>query len=179
MVRGRPEISDRLTDVFDDIIAANRAYTSTFRLGGLAPAAAKGLAVLTCMDSRIEPLQMLGLVPGDAKILRNGGARVTDDVLRTLVLAVHLLGVERVCVVPHTGCRLIGSRNDELQATIGRASGGDATTWDFLPIDDPVAVLRSDLERVRTCPLLPPDLAVAGLIYDVDTGLLTPIDPPP
>ena len=80
-------------ETFDDVLAANEAYAQGFRLEGLEPVAAKGLAVLTCMDSRIEPLAMLGLAPGDAKILRNAGARVTDDVLRTLVLASYLLGV--------------------------------------------------------------------------------------
>src|SRR5918995_630538 len=84
---------------FDDVLAANEAYADEFRLAGLEPVAAKGLAVLTCMDSRIEPLAMLGLRPGDAKILRNAGARVTDDVLRTLVLASYLLGVDRAMVV--------------------------------------------------------------------------------
>ena len=69
--------------------------------------------MLTCIDSRIEPLAMLGLAPGDAKILRNAGARVTDDVLRSLVLAVNLLGVNRVCVVQHTGCRLTGASNED------------------------------------------------------------------
>src|SRR4051794_27956145 len=94
-------------DPFASELTANAAYAEQFALGDLQPVAARGLAVVTCMDSRIEPLQMLGLRPGDAKILRNAGARVTDDVLRTLVLAVHLLGVRRVLVVPHLRCRMI------------------------------------------------------------------------
>jgi carbonic anhydrase len=160
--------------VFDDIVNSNRSYAESFHLAGLDPSAARGLAVITCMDSRIEPLQMLGLAPGDAKILRNAGARVTDDVLRTLVLAVHLLGVNRVCVVPHTGCRLIGASNEELHTTIWERRGIDATAWDFLPIDDQFETLRVDIERIRACDLLPSDLAVAGFIYDVDTGQLHP-----
>ncbi len=105
--------------MFDDVLSANQAYSSGFRLAGLAPTAARGLAVVTCIDSRIEPLQMLGLAPGDAKILRNAGARVTDDVLRSLVLAVNLLGVNRVGVVQHTGCRMTGATNAELQESLG------------------------------------------------------------
>ena len=93
-------------ETFEDVLAANEAYAHGFRLEGLEPVAAKGLAVLTCMDSRIEPLAMLGLEPGDAKILRNAGARVTDDVLRTLVLASYLLGVDRAMIVAHTKCRM-------------------------------------------------------------------------
>ena len=92
--------------VFDDILAANRRYAESFALAGLDPRAARALGVLTCIDSRIEPLDMLGLAPGDAKILRNAGARVTDDVLRTLVLASYLLGVDRAMVVAHTKCRM-------------------------------------------------------------------------
>src|ERR1700761_3047249 len=91
---------------FDDVLAANADYAARFTDRGLAGRAARGLAVITCMDSRISPLQMLGLTDGDAKILRNAGARVTDDVLRTLVLAVHLLGVERVLLIAHTDCRM-------------------------------------------------------------------------
>jgi len=91
---------------FADVLAGNEAYAHDFRLGGLEAVSARGLAVLTCMDSRIEPLKMLGLAPGDAKILRNAGARVTDDVLRTLVLASYLLGVDRAMVVAHTECRM-------------------------------------------------------------------------
>src|SRR4051812_23416288 len=80
--------SDRIRSVTDssfaDVLDANRAYASGFPLAGLEPQAARGLAILTCMDSRIEPLALLGLVPGDAKILRNAGARITDDALRSL-----------------------------------------------------------------------------------------------
>src|SRR6187200_2659898 len=104
--------------IFDDVLAANEEYASGFRHNGLESVAAKGLAVLTCMDSRIEPLAMLGLRPGDAKILRNAGARVTDDVLRTLVLATYLLGVRRVLVVPHIGCRMSAEDEGEVHAAI-------------------------------------------------------------
>src|SRR3954469_9418989 len=100
-------------DPFGHELAANDQYARGFALGGLEPVAARGLAVLTCMDSRIEPLTMLGLQPGDAKILRNAGARVTDDVLRTLVLASYLLGVDRAMVVAHTRCKMAaGSEED-------------------------------------------------------------------
>src|SRR5690606_18949451 len=94
-----------VSSAFDDVLAANEDYVRSFDLAGLQPVAARGLALVTCMDSRIEPLDMLGLKPGDAKILRNAGARVTDDTLRTLVLAVYLLGVNRVIVLPHTRCK--------------------------------------------------------------------------
>lgn len=158
--------------MFDDLLAANRSYAAAYPWAGLEPGAARGLAVVTCMDTRIEPLGMLGLEPGDAKIIRNAGARVTDDVLRSLVLAVNLLGVERVAVVQHTGCKMIGASNDQLRATIAEAQGADANAWDFLPIDDQDRVLNADIERIRACALLPSDLPVGGFVYDVDTGRL-------
>src|SRR3954471_16349634 len=113
-------------DVFSDVLAANAAYAQGFALSGLAPRAAKGLAIVTCMDSRLEPLAMLGLEPGDAKILRNAGARVTDDVLRAFVVATYLLGVDRAMVIAHTDCRMRGESDDTLHRAI-RAAGGPDT----------------------------------------------------
>jgi carbonic anhydrase len=161
--------------MFDDLLAANRAYAEAFDLTGLASRAAKGLCVVTCMDTRIDPLRMLGLRPGDAKILRNAGGRVTDDVLRSLVLAVALLGVDRVAVVEHTDCAMVGTTNEELRRGLGEL-GARAGEWDFLPIADQTATLAADVERVRSCELLPPDLTVGGFLYDVDTGLLRGAD---
>lgn len=159
--------------MFDDILRANAEYAKTFTLDGLEGTAARGLGVITCIDTRIEPLQMLGLVPGDAKILRNAGARITDDVLRSLVLAVNLLGVDRVCIVQHTDCGVYDTTNEELRSTIAKQQGVDASAWDFLPIDDHARILREDIARIRACPLLPGDLPVHGYVYDVHTGLLT------
>src|SRR3954453_12063957 len=104
--------------MFHDLLDANARYRAEFHDSGQPGVAAKGLAVLTCIDSRIDPLAMLGLKAGDAKIIRNAGARVTDDALRSLVLAVSLLGVTRVCVVQHTECALVGSTDDEMRARV-------------------------------------------------------------
>jgi carbonic anhydrase len=103
---------------FADVLAANAGYAAAFELRGLPSPAARGLAVVTCMDSRIEPLRMLGISPGDAKILRNAGGRVTDDVLRTLVVATHFLGVQRVMVVVHTRCKMAEVDDDEIHADL-------------------------------------------------------------
>ena len=131
--------------------------------------AARGLAVLTCMDSRIDPLRMLGLVPGDAKILRNAGARVTDDVLRTLVLARYLLGVDRVMVVAHTGCRMATGDESDVHAAVAAAGGPDTRSISFLTTDDQEQALRQDTQRVRSWPYLR-DLPVGGFLYDLDTA---------
>jgi carbonic anhydrase len=157
---------------FTDVLAANDAYAERFTQGGLAATAARGLAVLTCMDSRIEPLAMLGLRPGDAKILRNAGARVTEDVLRTLVLASYLLGVDRLMVIAHTDCRMAAGSEDEVHAAVREAGGPDTTHLSFLVTDDQEASVRSDVELVRASPLLT-RLRVGGFRYDVHTGRLT------
>src|SRR6188474_3380841 len=139
-------------DPFADVLTANAAYARDFGLQGLAPNAARGLAVLTCIDSRIEPLEMLGLEPGDAKILRNAGARVTDDVLRTLALAPYLLGVERVMVVAHTRCRMAAGDEQAIHAEISAAGGPDTRSIAFLTTDDQVAALREDIQRILSWP---------------------------
>ena len=158
--------------MFDDLLHANRLYQQRFHDSGVAGKAAKGLAVLTCIDSRIDPLAMLGLHAGDAKIIRNAGARVTDDALRSLVLAANLLDVVRVCVVQHTDCAMVGKTDDELRATIGAARGVDASGWEFLTSMDQMETLAADLRRIDDCPLLPEDLEVRGFIFDVRSGEL-------
>lgn len=158
-------------ETFADVLAANAAYAQGFRLAGLPAHAAKRLAVVTCMDSRVEPLAMLGLQPGDAKILRNAGARVTDDVLRTLVLATYLLDVDRAMVVAHTKCRMAAGDEDDVHEAIAAAGGPDTRSLAFLVTDDQEATVRADVQRVRSWPYLS-RLRVGGFLYDVDTGRL-------
>lgn len=160
---------------FDDILAGNAQFAERFEGRGLPAIAARGLAVVTCMDSRIEPLHAMGMRAGDAKILRNAGARVTDDVLRTLVLAVYALGVNRVLVMPHTQCRMASTTEPEIHALIAQRGGLDSRSLDFLTTDDPYAALRHDLVKLRAWPYLPSDVAIGGAIYDVNTGLMEPV----
>src|SRR3954467_1833450 len=156
---------------FDDVLESNTEYSRTFADAGTPGRAARGLAVVTCMDSRINPLGMLGLEPGDAKILRNAGARVTDDVLRTLVLAVHLLDVNRIMVVAHTDCRMTKVTDDEVHEEM-LARGVDTRSLEFRTISDQRRELALDVQRIRSSPYLPKDLPVIGAVYDVVTGLI-------
>ena len=158
-------------DTFADVLEANETYANDFQLAGLPARAGKGLAVLTCMDSRIEPLVMLGLRPGDAKILRNAGARVTEDVLRTLVLASYLLGVDRAMVVAHTKCRMAAGSEDDVHQAVAAAGGPDTRSLAFLVTDDQEETVRDDVQRLRSWPYLA-RLRVGGFLYDVDTGRL-------
>ncbi len=163
--------------MFDDLIDANRRYAADFHDQGVSGRAAKGLAVLTCIDSRLDPLAMLGLKPGDAKIIRNAGARVTDDALRSLVVTANMLGVDRICVVQHTDCAMAGHDDAPIREAIAENAGADAGTLEFCSMPDQMAALRDDIERIRACELLPGELTVGAFLLDVHTGLLAEVDP--
>lgn len=158
--------------MFDALLNANRHYSRTFSLGGISPQADKGFALITCMDTRIEPLTMLGLGPGDAKILRNAGGRVTEDVLRSLILATSFLGVREIAVMQHTDCALAERSDDDVRVDLGTDLTSGAEGWKFLAMPDPEEALRRDVEAVRTCEMLPPEVRVEGWRYHVDTGLI-------
>ena len=158
---------------FDDLIQANRRFADRFDLGGFDGRARAGIAIVTCMDSRIDPLRMLGLEHGDAKIFRNPGGRVTPQALEALVLGVHLLNVQRILVVPHTRCAMASASEEELRAQVGASAGIDASWQSFGVVTDQVDQLRQDVAKVRTHPLIGDRAKVGGFLYDVDTGLLT------
>ena len=157
---------------FADLLAANRDFAADFALGGFDGVAHAGVAIVTCMDSRIDPLGMLGLKPGDAKIFRNPGGRVTEAALEALVLGVHLLKVDRVLVVPHTRCAVASSTEAELRARVSESAGQDATWQRFHVVDDQARALAEDVQKVRSHPLIPASVKVGGFLYDVDSGLL-------
>ena len=152
------------------------SYADQYAASDLTGWAARGLAVVTCMDSRIDPLNVLGMKPGDVKILRNAGARVTEDVLRTLVLATYLLGVTRVLVMPHTECKMASGEEADVHQLIFEQSGVDTRSIEIRTVTDAVSALVTDVVRIRANPLLPADLVVGGAILDVKTGRLSPMD---
>jgi carbonic anhydrase len=161
-----------VTGDFDDILTANKEFAETFALGGFDGVAHAGIALVTCMDSRIDPLGMLGLKPGDAKIFRNPGGRVTEQALEALVLGVHLLNVNRILVVPHTRCAMSSSTLEEVRRRVGESAGQDASWQTFSMVTDQEAALRDDVHKVQAHPLIPDTVTVGGFVYDVDTGLL-------
>jgi carbonic anhydrase len=161
------------THGFEDLLAANRTFAARFTLGGFDGVAHRGVAVVTCMDSRIDPLRMLGLSPGDAKIFRNPGGRVDASALEALVLGVHLLNVQRILIVPHTRCAMASNTEQELRERIGESAGQDASWQTFHVIHDQRAALHADVAAVRSHPLIPDTVAVGGFLYDVDSGLLS------
>jgi carbonic anhydrase len=163
-------------DSFSAEIAANDEYIKTFKYSGLTGVAQKGLAIVTCMDSRINPLSVMGMSSGDAKILRNAGARVTEDVLRTLVLATYLLGVQRILIMPHTNCRMAQVDDVEIHREIDTKYGIDTSEIEFKTVPDQRQALIEDVQKVRNYRLLNKDVVVGGAIYDVATGKITPVD---
>ncbi len=158
-----------MPDTFDDLLAANADYAATFDLAGFDGVAHAGVAIVTCMDSRIDPIRMIGLAPGDAKVLRNPGGRVTDKVMVGLVLGVHLLGVDRILVVPHTRCAM-ATTESALQARVREVCGPAGDLPLLGAVEDQEAALRADVDRVRTHALIPDSVAIGGFLYDVDTG---------
>jgi len=157
---------------FDDLLSANADYATDFGLSGFDGVAHAGVAIVTCMDSRIDPLRMLGLKPGDAKIFRNPGGRVTPQAMEALVLGAHLLNVNRILVVPHTRCAMASNTESELRARIAASSGQDASWLPLSVVDDQVRALAEDVAKVRSHPLVPGSVKVGGFIYDVDSGRL-------
>jgi carbonic anhydrase len=160
---------------FADLLGANKEYASTFKSNGLSGEARKGLAIVTCMDSRIDPLHIVGMEAGDAKILRNAGARVTEDVLRTLVLATHLLGVKRVLVMPHTDCKMASGEEHEIHAAILEKSGIDTRGIEIRTVKDQMKALITDIQRIESYPLLAKNVKVMGAVFSVESGTLTPV----
>lgn len=156
---------------FDDLLEANRRYATSAprNFDGYAHA---GVAVVTCMDSRLQPLEMIGLYLGEAKILRTPGGHVTADALNGCVLAVHLLRVSRILVVAHTRCALASGTDDDLVRRIAENSGLDASMLEFGADPDQVGRLQADVRLLTEHPLLAGRAQVGGFRYDVDTGLL-------
>ncbi len=151
----------------DLLLAANQAYADA-RANLDDPRPSRHLAIVTCMDARIDVFAALGLHLGEAHVIRNAGGRVTDDTLRSVAVSSHLLGVDTVVVMQHTKCGMAGVTDEELQARIG-------TEMQFLPIDDHRRVIGADLDTLTAAPYLTTVRAAAGVLYDVETGRVEPV----
>lgn len=153
-----------LMSQIDDLLAANGRFAATFRpITERRPR--RHLAVLTCLDARINVLEAYGLELGDAAILRNAGGRVTDDVLRSLAISGHVLEVDTVVVLQHTNCGLSGVSQEGLEELTG-------ATLPFLPISDHTATLRADVALLASTPYLLPITTIVGMLFDVDSGVI-------
>lgn len=158
---------------FSDLLARNADYQRDFAHGGFEGVARAGVAMVTCMDSRIDPLAMIGLQVGDAKIIRTPGGRVTPDALVGCVLGVHLLGVRRILVVAHTRCAMASGEDTAIVARVREATGEDLSDMTIGASSDQEARLREDVQALREHPHVRGRVEVGGFFYDVDTGRLT------
>ena len=157
--------------VIDEVLVHCEAWARDYAWGHLPAEPTRELVVVSGMDSRQPLKHLLGLSPGDAHFIRNAGGLVTDDVLRSLLISVHLKGTREIMIIQHTECGLIDLREDELRARLEREYGahrlGPAEFGGFTSLEGSV---REQVARVRSHPWIPPELAVRGFIYDVASG---------
>lgn len=158
---------------FDDLVNANNRHVERFDLATTKAVPRQRLAVVTCMDCRIDPLAIFDFEVGDIHVMRNAGARITDDVLRSLVKSVNQLEVERIAIVHHTDCGAGKITLPQLRARVVATTGNDPSEVHFHLIDDPDAALASDVAAVTRYPYLPVGTLVAGFMYEVTTGVAT------
>src|SRR4249919_3913723 len=123
---------------------ANAAYASSFSKGNLPMPPGRHVAILTCMDARLDPARFLGLKEGDAHVIRNAGGRASDDAIRSLIISSRLLGTREFAVVHHTDCGMLTFSNDDLRGKLEAETGADATDIDFLPFGDLEQSVRDD-----------------------------------
>ena len=160
------------------ILAANRRYAVEHGTLDIPIRPARQLAILTCMDARIQLFPVLGLRLGDAHVIRNAGGRASDDAIRSLVVSTNLLGTREIVVVQHTDCGQNRFSNEAIRHHLLAHLGVDSGDTDFLTFRDLTESVRGDVQTIRASPLLPKDITVSGLIFDVATGLLHPVDVP-
>jgi carbonic anhydrase len=159
-----------------DLRQANDRYAAAWgEKASLARKPRRRLALLTCMDARVDPVRALGLEEGDAHVIRNAGGVATDDALRSLVISNRLLDTETAYVIGHTQCGMLSFTNDDLYRQLGQ-EGVDARWLDFLPFKEIEASVVASVERLRASTLLPAGYAVEGFILDIASGRLEPVE---
>jgi carbonic anhydrase len=155
----------------DDLLAANESYAASFAHGDLAAPPARKVAVVTCMDARINVYAMLGLREGDAHVIRNAGGVVTDDAVRSLAISQRLLGTEEIVLIHHTGCGMLTFTDDEFRSDIERDTG-IKPAWAAEAFTDLEGDVRQSIARVKASPFIARKESVRGFVYEVETGRL-------
>jgi carbonic anhydrase len=185
----------QMSQILSEVLASNRAYAARFGdKGKLALPPARGFAVLTCMDARLDPAKFAGLAEGDAHVIRNAGGRASDDAIRSLVISYKLLGTREFFVIHHTDCGmqlftnegirgLLASSLETAELTpqgfrdVGQGPGSNAAEYvEWLTIRVQAQAVIDDVERIRTHPLIPKSIPVYGFVYDVRSGKLIEVE---
>jgi len=159
-------------NIFDELMEHNKGYAKRFDLGHLQTPPVKKLVILTCMDSRMDLEQLLGLRVGDAHMIRNAGGIATDDAIRSLILSTHLLGTRAIAVIQHTQCGLMSITDEEFRWRLSTETGRDASHLRFHAFRDIDHNITEQVLRIREHPFLPKQILVRGYAYDVATGAL-------
>jgi carbonic anhydrase len=163
--------------VLPALLAANERYAAGFAKRDLPMPPRRKVAVLVCMDARLDPAKFLGLEEGDAHVTRNAGGRASDDAIRSLVISYKLLGTREFLVIHHTDCGMLTFTNEQLREQLRRDLNADASRIDFLPFTDLDESVREDVQTIRSSPLIPDDIAVSGFVYDVKSSRLREVSP--
>jgi len=155
----------------DELLSNADAYAAGFDKGGLPTPPGRKLAVVACMDARLNPYGVLGLQEGDAHVIRNAGGVVTDDTIRSLAISQHLLGTEEIILIHHTGCGMLTFSDEDFERTL-EAHAGERPAWPvgtFADLDEDV---RESISRIEASPFILRKDVVRGFVYDVETGRL-------
>ena len=161
---------------FENFLKANQAYVELHGDLHLSIKPKTKVAIVTCMDSRLHVAPALGLALGDAHILRNAGGRVTEDMIRSLVISQQQMGTREIVVLHHTDCGAQTFENGPFQEYLKKELGVDVSDKDFLPFQDIDESVREDMQLLIESPLIPDDVIISGAIYDVDTGSMTVVE---
>ena len=160
--------------VTDELLANAERYAEEFERGGLPMPPAKRVAVLACMDARLNPYGLLGLSEGDAHVIRNAGGVVTDDEIRSLAISQRLLGTEEIILIHHTDCGMLTFTDDDFRRQIQQETG-IKPEWAAEAFDDLEADVRQSVARIQASPFIPRKDQVRGFVYDVKTGRLSEV----
>ncbi|KAK9315874.1 carbonic anhydrase [Lipomyces starkeyi] len=161
--------------IIKEITAANADYRASFVNGSLPLPPARKLAIVACMDARLDPARILGLQNGDAHVIRNAGGR-SKDALRSIIISQQLLGTEEVLIIHHTDCGMLTFSDSQLHQILQeRFNGNDVKDIDFLPFSDLEQSVRDDVEFLRASKVVSPKFRISGWIYEVETGRIRPV----
>jgi carbonic anhydrase len=161
--------------VTDTLVENSRRYEEGFDKGDLPLPPGKKIAVLACMDARLNPYGLLGLEEGDAHVIRNAGGVVDDDAIRSLSISQNLLGTEEIVLVHHTDCGMLTFTDEEFAGKL-EAEAGERPSWSAHAFTSPEDDVRSGIEKIRSSPFIPHTDSVRGFVYDVAAGRLTEVD---
>jgi carbonic anhydrase len=155
----------------DELLKNNEAFADGFDKGDLPLPPAKKVAVVACMDARVNPYPILGLELGDAHVIRNAGGVITDDEIRSLAISQRLLGTEEIILIHHTGCGMLTFSDDDFKNQIQEETG-IKPSWSAEAFSDLDGDVRQSIERIKSSPFIPRKDSVRGFVYEVETGRL-------